>query len=489
VSSRISRSIGAKLFAVVLTVLLLTLAALGVATIRLQRKAFERARYASAERLSDIILRSTSYYMLRNDRVALEHIIATIGRDPGIANLRIIDPHGRVAFSAKRPVPAGRTLGIRTSIPNSPTCATAACHAHPASQQTLGRLDLDLSLAAADAEVHRTTVQFISYSGATILITLAAIAVVVWRIVHKPVQRLRAATERLAQGELDIELPVGSGDEIGRLARSFSTMRDEITAWTNTLEKRVEQATAELRAAQDQMIQAEKLASLGKLAAVVAHEINNPLSGVLTYAKLLRKWIERGDGAQHDADMRDALQLIESETRRCGEIVRNLLTFARVTPMNVTDVDVDAVIRQCIKLVEHKLQLGNITADLRLAENLPAVRGDVGQVEQLLLALIMNAIEAMPREGNLRIVTTAEEGSVVIIVEDDGVGIPPELLPRLFDPFVTTKEDGKGTGLGLAISRSIIDRHRGKIEVKSEVGRGTAFIIRLPAAAVVEAVA
>jgi two-component system NtrC family sensor kinase len=277
------------------------------------------------------------------------------------------------------------------------------------------------------------------------------------------------ATERLARGGVDMDLPVDSRDELGGLARSFNKMRDEVTA-------RVEQAT--------------KLAALGKLAAVVAHEINNPLSGVLTYAKLLRKWIERGDAAKHDAEMREALQLIESETRRCGEIVRNLLTFARVTPMNVTEVDVNAVIRQCIKLVEHKLQLGNITPDLRLGQNLPAVRGDTGQVEQLLLALIMNAIEAMPHEGNLRVVTAAPgEESVVIIVEDDGVGIPPAILPRLFDPFVTTKEDGKGTGLGLAICRSIIDRHRGTIAVQSEVGRGTTFTIKLPAAAAVEAVA
>jgi two-component system NtrC family sensor kinase len=513
-TTRISRSIGAKLFAVVFTVLLLTLAALGIATVRLQRLHFERARTASAERISEVIRNSTRYYMLRNDRVALQHIIQTLGSDPSIVNLRIAAPDGHVAFSTKAPevgtrsTPApsgvrifqgrgGRVLGIGTPIANSATCATAACHAHPASQQILGTLDLDLSLAAADADVRNTSVQFIAYSAVTIVITLLAIALVVWRIVHRPVHRLRLATERLAQGELGMQLPISSHDELGGLARSFNEMsvelhdaREQITAWANTLEKRVEEATAELRAAQDGMIQAEKLASLGKLAAVVAHEINNPLSGVLTYAKLLRKWIERGDGALHEAEMRDALQLIESETRRCGEIVRNLLTFARVTPMNVTEVDVNGVIKQCIKLVEHKLQLGNINPDLQLAENLPAVRGDTGQVEQLLLALIMNAIEAMPREGNLRIVTSAPEAdNVVITVEDDGIGIPPALLPRLFDPFVTTKEDGKGTGLGLAICRSIIDRHRGKIEVKSEVGRGTAFTIRLPAAAVVEAVA
>lgn len=501
------------MFAVVFTVLLLTLAALGVATIRLQQRHFEKARYTAAERIGKVIRNSASFHMLRNDRVALQHIIETIGSDPSIVSLRITAPDRRIAFStqpyevgrASPAEPAGvhevpgvsqRVLGVATPIANAPSCATAACHAHPATQQLLGTLELDLSMADADADVRRTTVQLIAYSAVTIIITLAAIAAVVWRIVHKPVQRLRVATERLARGELGMQLDISTHDELGALGQSFNDMsrqlrdaREEVTAWTNTLEGRVEQATAELRAAQDQMIQAEKLASLGKLAAVVAHEINNPLSGVLTYAKLLRKWVERGDTAAHDADMRDSLQLIESETRRCGDIVRNLLTFARVAPMNVTSVDVNALVRQCIKLVEHKLQLGNTTEELELADDLPPVSGDAGHVEQLILALVMNAIEAMPREGNLRITTRRDGTDVAITIADDGVGIPPALLPRLFDPFVTTKDDGKGTGLGLAICRSIVDRHRGKIEVQSEVGRGTAFTVRLPAAAVVEAVA
>ena len=149
--------------------------------------------------------------------------------------------------------------------------------------------------------------------------------------------------------------------------------------------------------------------------------------------------------------------------------------------MNVSEVDVNSLVRICIKLVDHKLELGNISTDLELDSDLPRVRGDAGHIEQLLLALIMNAVEAMPGEGNLRITTSKEgSGSVRITVEDDGVGIEPSLLPRLFDPFVTTKEDGKGVGLGLAISRSIVERHHGRIQVQSEPGRGTAFTITLP---------
>jgi two-component system NtrC family sensor kinase len=263
-------------------------------------------------------------------------------------------------------------------------------------------------------------------------------------------------------------------------------MSREITAANRTLEERVQRKTAELRQAQDQMIRAEKLSSLGKLAAVVAHEINNPLSGMLTSAKLLRKWIERGDAAAHSDDMRESALLIESESRRCGEIVRSLLSFARVEPMNVGDVEVNRLVRQCLKLVEHKLDLGEISLKLELDEKLPTLRGDSGQIEQLLLALIMNAIEAMPRSGVLRLNTSTKEDNIVICVEDNGMGIPPHLLSQLFEPFVTTKEEGKGVGLGLAISRRIVERHHGAIDVWSEVGRGTRFTITIPIAALTE---
>ena len=485
---RLTHSLAAKLFSVVFLVLLLNLGVLGYVNVRLHRQHLEAARVGAAERMSDVVRRSTSYYMLRNDRKALRHIVETIGQEPGIAELRITDHAGRVAFSTSRPL-AGRHMAVKTPIPNSPSCSNAACHAHPASQKILGTLDLTLSLAEADADVRKASRQFINYSALAIVLTLATIAALVWYFVHGPVRRLRSGTIALGRGELGVQIPVRSHDELGELAVSFNTMsrqlneaHEETNAWAHTLEERVQRKTLELQRAQEQMIQAEKLTSLGKLAAVVAHEINNPLSGILTYAKLLRKWIERGDSLEkHAEEMRDSLQLIENESRRCGDIVRNLLTFARVQPLNITDFDVNRVVSQTIKLVEHKLDLGNITANLELGENLPKIRGDAGQIEQLLLALVMNAIEAMPREGNLHIVTTApDRDSIVIRVEDDGTGIPPDILPHLFEPFTTTKDEGKGVGLGLAISRAIVDRHGGRIDVQSAVGQGTAFTITLP---------
>ncbi|HYU26025.1 MAG TPA: HAMP domain-containing sensor histidine kinase, partial [Thermoanaerobaculia bacterium] len=209
----------------------------------------------------------------------------------------------------------------------------------------------------------------------------------------------------------------------------------------------------------------------------------NPLSGILTYAKLLSRWIDRGEIADRAQEMRESLQLIESESKRCGDIVRSLLTFARVAPLNIAPVDVSAVVRQTVKLVDHKMKLGNITPLLELADDLPAVRGDAAQLEQLILALVINAIEAMPHEGTLHLKTSSDGASVVVIVEDDGVGIPPDFVPHLFEPFQTTKEEGKGVGLGLAISRTIVERHHARIDVVSEVGRGTTFTMTFPAIA------
>ena len=499
---RARRSLEAKLFGLMLGVMLLSLAALGFTLTRLQRQHLQSGRLAAGERISEVVRGSTTYSMLRNDRAALQQIVDAIGAGSGVVGLRIADSDGRVAFSSlgnevgrALPVPhAGsriyskngeRILGIATPIPNAPTCATAACHAHPASDKVLGMLNIDLSLSEADAEVRATTRQFALLAAVAILATLGAASALLWKFVAAPVHRLRVGTERLRRGELGVQIRVTSDDELGALAESFNLMSEQLREAREQVEERVQRKSAELQIAQRQMIEAEKLTSLGKLAAVVAHEINNPLSSILTDSKLMRKWIERGDSLEgHATDMRESLQLIESESRRCGDLVRNLLTFARVAPMNVGDVDVNHLVHQCMKLVVHKMELGNIEASLDLQRDLPTIRGDAAQLEQLLLALIMNAIEAMPREGTLRISTSARAGDLIIVIADNGTGIEPSLLPRLFDPFVTTKEEGKGVGLGLAISRSIVNRHQGTIEVQSETGKGTAFTITLPLAPV-----
>jgi two-component system NtrC family sensor kinase len=523
---RLSQSLSAKLILLLLAAMLVVFGVLGYVNIRLHRRHLEQATLLSAERVSDVLKRSTSYYMLRNDREGLYHIIGTIAKEPGMERVRIFNKEGRISFSTDagevnqyvdkraeacyachtqaqpltrldrpdrfRIYRAGdhRVLAIINPIENQPACSNAVCHAHPAEQKILGVLDTNLSLARADASLAEGTRQMLLYTLLAVTGVLALTGLFVWEVVHRPVKALRTGTERLARGDLGYQIGIRSHDELGELAASFNRMsrelqdtRAEVTAWTRTLEDRVEQKTHELTTAHEQMLQAEKMASLGKLAAVVAHEINNPLSGILTYAKLLRRWTERReDEERRREEIHTSLELIESESRRCGDIVRNLLSFARTGSMNVERADLNAIVERCLRLVKHQMELNGIQLHAHLAPGLPVLHCDPAQVEQLLLALVMNAIEAMPRGGDLRVRTRRlpDSGELELQVQDNGPGISPELLPRMFEPFVTTKEERHGVGLGLAISRNIVERHQGSIRVESEPGKGTTFIVVLP---------
>lgn len=524
---RLTHSIGAKLILSLLAAMVGIFALLGYLSTRLHRQHLEAATLTSAERVSDVIKRSTTYYMLRNDREGLYHVMATIADEPGMVRVRIFDRDGRISYSTDqsevshivdkaaeacygchaqsqplnrlnrpdrfrvyRNGGGTRVLGVITPIENQPACSNAACHAHPASQQILGVLDTSMSLAKTDLQLAQSSRVMWLYDGIAMLTIAVFIGMFVWREVASPLKKLKAGTERLAKGELGYQIEVQSHDEVGDLAESFNSMslqlrraNEEIVSWAKHLEERVDQKTRELKRTLEEVLHVEKMASIGKMAAVVAHEINNPLSGILTYAKLLRKWIERG---QADRDKKqDALQcadLIAGESRRCGDLVKNLLTFSRTAPMNVESTDVNAVVNRCVMLVRHQTELGGIQLQLELEEGLPRVQCDGSQIEQVLLALVMNAIDALPRGGNLWLKTRLSKDSreVEFEVRDDGMGIAPEILPRMFEPFLTTKESGRGVGLGLAVSRSIIERHSGKIEVQSEVGKGTTFVIRLP---------
>jgi two-component system, NtrC family, sensor kinase len=523
---RLTHSISAKLIAMLVGAMLVTFGLLGYLNIRLNRKHLESETLGAAERVSDTIKRSTSYHMMRNDRDAIYNIINTIGAEPGIVRIRILDKEGRINYSTdpseinhlvnkraeacygchaqaqplarlNRPdrfriyKPDGtRVLGVINPIENQPSCSNAECHYHPASQQILGVLDTNLSLAQADADLNKSTRWMLFYT------TLAALGIAfvcwafIWRVVHHPIKALMSGTEQLTQGDLGYQIRFNSHDEFGDLANSFNQMslqlraaHEEITAWARTLEERIDQKTAELKRAHDTMLHVEKMASIGKMAAVVAHEVNNPLSGILTYAKLTHRQLDKPDiTEERRREMLESLDLIASESRRCGELVKNLLTFSRTGPINLIWADLNQTMDRCIRLVQHKLEMMGIHLILELDRNLPPVHCDPAQIEQVILALTMNAIDAMPRGGNLWLRTRSLPASnqIEVQVRDDGTGIAPDVLSKLFEPFTTTKELGKGVGLGLAISHSIVERHNGQIQVESELGRGTTFYIFLP---------
>ena len=523
----LAHSLSTKLISWLLTSLLVIFALLGYLNIRLHRQHLEAATLTSAERVSDVIKRSTTYYMMRYDREGLYRTIQTMADEPGMSKVRILDSTGLIRYSTdpnevnqsvdknaeacyachaqSKPLArldrpdrlriyhgrdGQRILGIITPIENQVACSNAACHAHPASQQILGVLDTNLSLAKADAQLAESTNRTVSYTVAAMLMLACLSWLFIVHVVDQPIRALTNGTKRLADGDLGFQIAVRSQDEVGDLALSFNEMslqlraaNEEIIAWAKTLEDRVEEKTRELKTINDQVLHVEKMASVGKMAAVVAHEINSPLAGILTYSKLIKKWLDQGElSVDKRKEAVECLDLIAGESRRCGDIVKNLLTFSRTAPMNVAAADLNSVIDRSIRLVFHQLEMNGIEVQTDLPSDLPIVQCDAAQVEQVLLALIMNAIDAMPRGGNLwlrtRLLPDPEE--VQIEVRDDGTGIPPEILPRMFEPFLTTKESGKGVGLGLAVSRNIVEAHGGRIEVQSELGKGTTFTVTLP---------
>jgi two-component system NtrC family sensor kinase len=380
---------------------------------------------------------------------------------------------------------AGRVLSMIAPIPNGRACATADCHVHPPGRQVLGLVEVRVSLGPLDASVVTFRRGFVAALSAAAVVLALLLYLFGRAEIVAPVAALVEGTRRVARDDLDVEIEVRADGELGLLARSFNDMtralrrlEAELQAVLHGLEAQVEERTAELREAHEQLVRTEKLSALGKLSASVAHEINNPLAGILTFAKLVSRTL--GEGPPDDA-RRAALQrnlaLIERETQRCSTIVKNLLDFARERPMQPRPLDPRAPLDEALSLVENQLKTQGIAIERDLA-SVPEVVADFGQLRQAFVNIAFNACEAMGASGRLRVATRAAGDAVEVVIADTGPGIPQERLAKIFDPFFTTKE--KGTGLGLSVVYGIVERHGGTISVESEVGRGTAFTIRLP---------
>ncbi len=298
----------------------------------------------------------------------------------------------------------------------------------------------------------------------------------------KPLQRMVVATQEIARGDLDHKVEIQSTDELGYLAASFNQMteklkaaNEELVEWGKVLEKKVQERTRELLEMQANLVQSEKLASLGKLAAGIAHEINNPLGGILIYSHLLLEETKEND------NQAETLKKIIKETSRCKNIVKGLLEFARPKEPEMAPTDLNEVINKALAIFERQALFQNIKIQKDFSD-LPRIVADGFQLQQVFANIIVNAAEAMDGNGLLTIKTflDARTDSLRIDFRDTGHGIREEDLPRLFEPFFTTKEVGKGTGLGLAISYGILQKHNGSIEVESKVGQGSTFTVVLP---------
>lgn len=482
---------------------------------------------SEAFRASSFIKQSLEVEMMEKERDHIHRAVRQLGAEPGMEAIRIYNDRGEIRFS-NRPEEIGtsaaldsdacsschahgadptvlpngqeariyngadqvRVLGILNPIMNDSGCASAGCH--DPEQRVLGLLDVQLSLGTVDAAISAATWRSGLVGLGIILVSALVIALIVYNAIHVPARRLRRGTEALAAGNLDVSIDLRSSDELGQLARSFNDMArslkkadGELRAWSQTLEERVAEKSAELESINRQMIQVERAASLGRLAATVAHELNNPLSGIVTYSRVVGLQIEKGMGAGEAREkILEELDLIRSESMRCGRIVKDLLTYARESPHEFKSEHLHALIDRVVNLTSHHLRLGAVEVRVLddLADDVVVCDGD--QIVQALLALMINALEAMPDGGQLTLRTaqgdTDPEGKVLLAVEDTGTGIPEAIRGRIFDPFFSTKADTSGVGLGLAVVFGIVSRHGGTIRVDSTSGQGTTFVIELP---------
>jgi two-component system NtrC family sensor kinase len=574
-----------------------------------------------ATQFSEHLKSDMGYDMLHNDRVRIQDSISRIGSQGTINGIRVFNKEGEVIYSSIpkeigrmvtmeatscyrchltgkplkklqkqehmrifRPDPDGpRLLGIINPVYNEPSCWNSDCHAHPETQTVLGVLDVTMPLAKVDENIRRSQIAIVVLAVTVIVFLSVIIGLLVRWWIDRPVRDLLTATQEVAGGNLNYRVKVKREDELGMLAKSFNGMTDKL---------------AEARL---QLFQSDKLASLGRLAAGVAHEINNPLTAVLTNSSYLLK------RSQSQPEISDDLEVIVNETIRCREIVKSLLDFARQTVPKKRKANLNDIIRRAATVVENQLAVKQVELIMETDDTLPNVTVDANQIQQVFINLMVNACDAIGEEGgSIRISSKAislgptgtlqikralcrkrhdlvdrkvqidakpaismryrkkkqsgliylnpmygsqkhllgdmpdfDEGvelmcphcSVSLIAEgetcpdcgapiyafevplkgivqgclrkgcgwhrweqadsawndeyvevrvtDDGCGIPKSQIPKLFEPFTSTKGQ-KGTGLGLAVTWGIIDNHNGTISVESEVGVGTTFIIRIP---------
>ncbi len=279
----------------------------------------------------------------------------------------------------------------------------------------------------------------------------------------QPIQNLYKATLQVASGQFDISIPTQSNDEIGVLGNSFNRMARELQA-----------RELDLRSAQDALVQSEKMAAFGQLGAGIAHEVKNPLAGILGYTQLaLRK-------ADKESELARQLKIIEKETKRCKTIIENLMKFSRQEKAEKTPTNLNQVVEDAVAIVDHQLTLNKVKIEKTLSNNLPELHGNGNQLQQVLMNLMINAQQAMPDGGVVQISTQVTDKNIEVLVKDNGPGMPKAVQDKIFEPFFTTKPVGKGTGLGLSVSYGIVKDHAGNIFLESEVGKGTQFTLSFP---------
>ncbi len=507
-------------------VLLITISLFASFNISTLKEVFLQDAKDDVETLSEIILHTTHFQMLEDNRTRVYEMIDEVTQHEKIDRIRLFSPEGYVHFStqgdeigkarealslndrggdikaisaesstlkSERRIfvnPQGvEILSVTTEIDNKPDCYTAACHVHSPDVKALGYLEVQGTLAKIGVQASAYRDSIAVFGGVLMLMIIICLSWMTQSMVIDPVRDLLLHARKVSNMELDSQLQLKSDDEIGELSQAFNTMtvklkdaRDEYRELNETLEAKVLERTEEIAQVNYQLARSEKLASLGELVAGIAHEINNPLSGILMFANLFAEDQRLGDDQRSDA------MTIVHETKRCADIVKRLLDFSRTSIPDKRLKSLASIMENTLALVEHHAAVNDVEIIRHYGVNLPDIEVDPTQIEQVFINLLVNACHAMPLGGRLTITmhTDPRRDLLITSIEDTGQGISEENLGRIFDPFFTTKNQElggvAGTGLGLSVSYGIIQNHGGHIKVQSVVDQGTVFTVELPVA-------
>jgi two-component system NtrC family sensor kinase len=521
---------------VVLTITVLSLVffvSFGIIFREVNMRYLKNVTEQSGSNLGSIVEGALYHAMLTNDWPALENTIDVINALPGIEDVNLYDKEDNVVYSSL-PEDASnhnnpnckechtdinsmfpgtessfriinldsecemtqknydyRLLMIHSPIINQPSCYTAACHAHSAADPVLGSFVIRIPLDALDNASSQSSRDFFILAAFSTLILIAFLIFFTRRTINKPLNEIISASDAVSRGDrstrmnLNPKLP----DDVLLVSKTFNRMldnlqtaTDELEQWSQQLEYKVQKKSEELTEIQKEMIHVERMASLGKLSSSVAHEINNPLSGVLTYTKLVHKQLENLEFDAKDKEpMLKYLKVIEDETKRCGGIVKGLLDFSRKDQLEFATTHLHRLLNESYLLMEHQMTISNITFKEDYAAEKDLVKCSENQIKQAVIAMLLNANEAVVENGEIQIRTSnPDKEHIQVEIIDNGSGIAPRDIPHVFEPFFSAKEKVSGIGMGLAIVHGIIQSHKGKVDVKSEPGVGTTLSILLP---------
>jgi two-component system NtrC family sensor kinase len=471
--------------------------------------------------------------MLENDKDAIQNILDVINKMSGIDDVNLYDKDENLVYSSFKKETIGhsnpnckechdgiasmfsdeesavkimdidseckmnsrdniyRHLLIRSPILNEPSCYTSDCHAHNQNEKILGSLVIKIPLKELDKTQKELSTDF--FLLATILTILMLVVLILFtrKKIKQPLKNLIIASKSVSAGDRNTRLEIKPNqlDDMRMVSQAFNDMLDnlqtatkELENWSQQLEYKVRKKSEELGQAQNELINIEKIASLGKLSLSVAHEINNPLSGILIYTKLVQKQLL---GQNLDDSKRESvykhLKMIENETKRCGDIVKGLLDFSG-KDKNVFEIKhLHEILIDTYNLIDHSMKMGKINFYSEFNASKDLVFCNSNQIKQACIAILVNASEAVSENGEVIFRTeNPDKDTVKIEIIDNGSGIDHDVLPHIFEPFFSTKQSVRGTGLGLAIVHGIIKSHNGRMDVKSEPGKGSTFAIILP---------